>query len=612
MSMRVLILFLLWSLATVHGQTDPGEELQEILLRGNFAASVNPGYDMQRITDSILVSDYRTLGELLQQQANLYFKQNGYGMVSSISLRGTTASQTGVFWNGIAINSALNGQTDFNTLQANSFNEIEIRRGGGSVLLGSGAVGGAVNLSDRIEFGSANQGERRFHLMTGLGSFATFKGQFTGRLSNEDLFAKISLGALSSENDYPFQGTDLQNENGEIRNFNANLVLSRKLGDRDQLALFGTLFSNDRNLSRTLTVLSKEKLKSLDSRLMGEWKHLGDRFTSTLKLAYMNEEYTYYFDKDRPGNSSKGESDRWIGKFDLSYFLKETMVLKGGVEFENAEAKGSSLGEAQRNDFTAYGLFQHRPADRLVYNLSLRGGGSTAYEVPLIFSADGAYSLSDRLKVRGGYSTNYRLPSFNDLFWEPGGNPELNPETSQSGELGISYTRALHSLTLTGFVIQSRDLIQWQPEAGGIWSPVNIRESRNYGMEVALQGSKRFNGHRLSWNLRYDFTRATDEELDTQLIYVPEHRANGLLAYVWKTWAAQYQLQYTGEVFTTTSNTVKLDDYSLSNFELSKYFIEGNIQIRFQVNNLFDENYQSVAYRPMPGRNYNLNLNFKF
>ena len=98
--MRVLILFLLWSLATVQAQTDPGEELEEILLRGNFAASVNPGYDMQLISDSILVTDYRTLGEVLQQQANLYFKQNGYGKVSSISLRGTTASQSeekGVF-----------------------------------------------------------------------------------------------------------------------------------------------------------------------------------------------------------------------------------------------------------------------------------------------------------------------------------------------------------------------------------------------------------------------------------------------------------------------------------------------------------------------------------
>ena len=85
------------------------------------------------------------MGELLEKQSNLYFKQNGYGMVSSISLRGTTASQTGVFWNGIAINSALNGQTEFNTIQGNSFNAIEIRRGGGSVLLGNGALGGAVN-----------------------------------------------------------------------------------------------------------------------------------------------------------------------------------------------------------------------------------------------------------------------------------------------------------------------------------------------------------------------------------------------------------------------------------------------------------------------------------
>jgi iron complex outermembrane receptor protein len=617
--MRVLSLFLLFSLALAHAQTEPGEQLQEILLKGNFAASVNPGYAIQVVADSILISDYKSLGELLQQQANLYFKQNGYGMVSSISLRGTTAAQTGVFWNGIAINSVLNGQTDFNALQANSFNEIEIRRGGGSVLLGSGAVGGAVNLSDRIEFSGRIPGESEegghgsdYHLMLGAGSYATFKGQLTGRVSTEDLFAKVSFGAFGSRNDFPFQGTELKNQNGEISNYNANLVLGYRLGDRDQLALYGTLFNNDRNLSRTLTAESNEKLKNFDSRLLAEWKHLGDRFTSSLKVAYLSEDYTYFFDQDRPENRSDGAGDRWIGKYDIAYYLRENIVLKGGVEFENARARGSSLEEVQRNDFTAYGLFQHRPADRFVYNLSLRGGSSTAYEVPFIFSADGAFSLSESLKIRGGYSSNYRLPSFNDLYWEPGGNPDLDPESSHSGELGLSFDHGSQSLSVTGFLISSKDLIQWQPEPGGIWSPVNVRESRNYGVEIALEGSKRFHAHGLSWNLRYDYTRATDEVSETQLIYVPEHKANGLLGYLWKTWSASYQVQYTGEVFTTTSNTQKLDDYAISNLELSKFFLEGSIQVRFQVNNLFDKTYESVAYRPMPDRNYHFNLNFTF
>ncbi len=108
--------------------------------------------------------------------------------VSSISLRGTNASQTGVYWNGIAINSSLNGQTDFNTLTATSFDEVEIRRGGASVLLGSGAIGGAINLSDKIIF----KHKKEAGILFGIGSYETYFSQINALISNDKLFAKIS------------------------------------------------------------------------------------------------------------------------------------------------------------------------------------------------------------------------------------------------------------------------------------------------------------------------------------------------------------------------------------------------------------------------------------
>ncbi len=606
--MRLSILFIFFSVGCLLAQSGKSEQLEEILLRGNFAGSVNPGYSIQTISDSLLNSDYQSLGELLEKQANLYFKQNGYGMVSSISLRGTTASQTGVFWNGIAINSALNGQTDFNTLQGNSFNAIEIRRGGGSVLLGSGAVGGAVNLSDRIPYAE----EDAFRIFLGAGSYETFKGQFSGLVSSDRFTVKLGLGGMRSENDYPYLGTDLKNENGEFGNFNANVSLGYKLDERSQILFYSVLFKNDRNLSRTLTARGNDRLENLDSRLMAEWKYLGDRFTSSLKFAFLHEDFAYLFDQDQPENRSDGSSDRLIGKYDITYFIKDEMLLKGGLEIENAKGTGTSLEDAERTDFSAYGLFQHRPVERFKYNLSLRAGTSTAYSIPVIFSVDGCFDLSESLDLKAAYSSNYRLPTFNDLFWEPGGNPDLVPETSNSGELGIQFKKEEHMISLTGFLINSKDLIQWQPGNGGIWSPVNIDEANNYGIELSVEGSKRFSEHLLSWNLRYDYTRAIDKELDKQLIYVPEHRANGLFQYNWRAWTLQYQVQYTGEVFTTTSNSQSLDDYTISNLELVKSFLDRRMILSVRVNNLFDKAYQSVAFRPMPNRNGHFNLTYKF
>ena len=103
--------FLLFFCLLGFSQTDETTELEEIILKGNFSKSINIGHTVESISDSILRSDYESLGNLLQNNSNLYFKQNGNGMVSSISLRGTGAARTAVYWNGIPINSNLNGQT---------------------------------------------------------------------------------------------------------------------------------------------------------------------------------------------------------------------------------------------------------------------------------------------------------------------------------------------------------------------------------------------------------------------------------------------------------------------------------------------------------------------
>jgi iron complex outermembrane receptor protein len=67
-----------------------------------------------------------------------------------------------------------------------------------------------------------------------------------------------------------------------------------------------------------------------------------------------------------------------------------------------------------------------------------------------------------------------------------------------------------------------------------------------------------------------------------------------------------------GEVFITTSNSQVLDEYWLSDIEASRPFLRNRMRLLLQVNNLFDQNYQSVAYRPMPGRNYACTIKFNF
>jgi len=600
----ILSLFLFFICVVVYTQNNHSNELEEIILKGNFSPTLNSGYSIEKIPDSILKSTYESLGNLLQNISNIYFKQNGNGMVSSISLRGTGASQTGIYWNGIPINSSLNGQTDFNTLYANGFDNVEIRRGGGSVLLGSGAIGGAINLSDKILFNSEKNG----NILLGFGSYTTLNTQLTGKISTDKLYAKISLGAFGSKNDYPYLGTKIKNENGELKNYNFNGVLAYKLNEKNIINFYTTIFDSDRNTSRTLTASSNSKLLDYNSRFLFDWKLLGNKYTSSFKIAYLNEKNIYFFDQDQ-SDFSESLSNKFIGKFDFTYFLNTKVSFNAGAQLDNVKGQGTNIQETVQNDFTSYFLFRHQPISRVNYNVSIRKGFSNQYEIPFIYAIDFNFDLFKNLILKGNYSTNYRLPTINDLYWEPGGNPDLIPETSSTIELGMVYAKSILKFNLTTFLIKSDNLIQWQPITNDIWQPFNIQSVKNYGIEFSASIQKKIDVHQIDFKIQYDYVHAIDQSLNKQLIYVPNHKANSIFNYQYKKWGFVYNLQYTGKVYTTTSNTQSLNAYTLSNISINRSLLKNKLLLAFKVNNLFDENYQSVAYRPMPNRNFTFNIN---
>jgi vitamin B12 transporter len=157
-------------------------------------------------------------------------------------------------------------------------------------------------------------------------------------------------------------------------------------------------------------------------------------------------------------------------------------------------------------------------------------------------------------------------------------------------------------------------LIKWQPGVDGIFTPLNISKTENFGIELSGNYSKSFKEHQLNLVFNYAFTSAKDSEKNKQLIYVPYHKATGTFNYNYKKLTVYYQLLFNGEVFTTTDNNGVLDGYSVSNLGL-EYLIQEKsfpIKIGIKLNNIFNTYYENVAYRPMPNRNIQTFINFKF
>jgi vitamin B12 transporter len=175
--------FILLPVTVVHSyaQQDTLTLLDEVLLTDGRLYKNSRSQVVTVLQDSTLRESDPSLTNVLKFNSPIYFRENGYGMVSSASFRGTTATQTAVVWNGININSQLNGQTDFNTVNTSGYDNIAIRAGGGSVLYGSGAIGGSVHLNNQFKF------NRKFenNLRLDYGSFDTRIARYSAAASSE-------------------------------------------------------------------------------------------------------------------------------------------------------------------------------------------------------------------------------------------------------------------------------------------------------------------------------------------------------------------------------------------------------------------------------------------
>ena len=154
-------------------------------------------------------------------------------------------------------------------------------------------------------------------------------------------------------------------------------------------------------------------------------------------------------------------------------------------------------------------------------------------------------------------------------------------------------------------------MIQWRPVSQDFWQAQNVSDASNYGLELSAGYDWTKGSHKFAVSGKYDYSIAQDDTLDKQLIYVPKNRAGGAFEYSWEKWRFNYNLQYIGEVFVTTSNSQSLDAYYLSDISLYRTLFKKIVTLGFKVNNIFNENYKSVAYRPMPGRNYLLQINIQ-
>ena len=601
-----ILLFTFLCQAVAIGQLDSIQKLPEVVLTDSQLISFSKGFKLEKLADSIVKRNPASLTDVLRHNSSIYFKENGNGMVSSPSFRGTNAAQTAVIWNGININSVFTGQTDFNTISPFNYDEISIRSGGGGVQYGSGAVGGSVHVNNNFPFDEADRSEVGMR----YGSFSTLGGNAATTKTWGDNYLNVGVDFISSDNDYDYVGKNKKNLHGEYLRFTANLNQARRL-NRGVVSLNSEYSYNDRNFSGSLNTIGRDGYKDVNTRNLLQLRQKYGRFNTTARVAHLFEQFRYYPDSEGIV-FSEGRANTLIGGIESETMLGKAIKIMAKVEYTLIDAQGDNTGNNERRTFSAVMLMNHKLSKNFNYGINLRKDFSNDFENPFLFSADAKWTLSQSYALRLNGSKNYRVPTFNDLYWYAGGNYKLKPETSYQVELGQEFHFGNFIVDLAAFYISSEDLIKWVPGNGSLWRPSNISKSQNFGVEAKANYGIRFNNHqKLDIQLLYSYTNAEDKEKQKQLIYVPFHNANFLLNYGFKNLSAYFQGMFTGKAFSTTDNSDFVEASTIFNLGVDYSFSTiPNISIGGRIKNIFNTYYENVAYRPMPSRNFQIFLNF--
>ena len=481
--------------------------------------------------DSLILKENIALSiaDVLTFNSPIFVKQYGRATLSTVSFRGTGPSHTQVTWNGMRINNPMLGMTDFSMIPSYFIDDASLLHGTSSVNETGGGLGGLVRLS------TAPADIRGFGLqyIQGIGMFRTFD-EFL-RLEWGDEHWQVSTRAVyqSSANDFKYRNRD-KKEN--IYDDEMNIVGSyypterNKSGAFDDVHVLQEVYYDTRrgdrfglnawyiNSNRELPLLTTDyaddkqfenRQREHTLRSVLSWDHYRSDWKVAAKAGYIHTWMAYDYRKD-PGSGimnsitrSRNKVDTFYGQADGEYTPNGNWFFTAGVSAHQhlvesidkdiiLQQGGKDIVgyDKGRIELSASVSAKWRPTERLGLSAVLREEmyGTKWATVPAFF-ADCQLSKRGNIVAKASVSRNHRFPTLNDLYFLPGGNPDLRSESGFSYEAGLSFAVGKENVySLSGsaswYDQHIDDWILWLSTPKGFFSPRNIKQVHAYGVEM--------------------------------------------------------------------------------------------------------------------------------
>lgn len=628
------ILFILLCLQTVtvaaqHSVPDSTLQLKEVVVVAPRISDFTPGYKTIPF-DSLTRIEYRqqNLSDLLADESPLFIKSYGLGSLAVASFRGGSAYQTAILWNGISLSSSMNGQLDLSLIPVEAADDIKLQYGGSSTLFGSGAAAGVIHLLSLPEF---NKGVTT-QLNLSAGSFGDYRQHILIKVSKRKFVSSLKVFNSSATNNFKYtniytaSGVTVSQTHAELKNW--GIISENKLliNHNQTLSVNTWLQHTDRNIPPTMLQQESKTHQTDDAlRITSEWKYEKKRTTTFVHAAWLNERIIFSDPLSEILDTSK--TQQLIGEAETKITLSKTQFINVGIHNTYSSAQHDNYESSPHQDrlalFASY-LFTSRNK-KLSIGPSVREEFINFSSPFFTYSASGKYIITKWISVRANASRVYRIPSFNDLYWVPGGNPNLKSEDGYAEEAGVNMDLKNKTFHFnTDIAVFNRNIENWILWMPGIsyWTPQNAMSVWSRGMETNSSLSITTGKAIITVTALTEYVFSTntksktenDNSVGKQLIYVPMYSGMAKATVRYKKFQLVYRHNYVGYRYTSTDNTQYLLPYDLGSlyFSYDLKFSNTVTGIFFRADNIWNEQYQVISNRAMPGINFNGGISIQF
>lgn len=567
-----------------------------------------------------------SLSELLVQTPGVTFSRNGgTGTSTSVRIRGAESDHTVVLIDGVKLNdpSSTGGGFNFANLMVGDIARVEILRGPQSTLWGGQAIGGVVGIVTRqptkpfeasldVEGGSQGTG----YVRGGVGGTSNQVGDLrvTWRAAG-GYFRTTGVSAYSG-------GTELDGyrntgANGELRiEANPNLSVDlRAVYSSGRNEFDGTRADSlDYGKTKELVAYAGLNFNLID----GRWKNrVAYAYTDTDRDNFNPARTAVPRTFDAAGRNKRAE---YQGTFAFTEQLRAVF----GAETERSDFRTASPSVAVPDPVpgknhvkidSVYGQLQAEPLAGLTLTGGVRHDSHDRFGGHTVGQAAAAWSLNNGDTVlRASWGQGFKAPTLYQMFSEYG-NRNLAPETANGWDVGVEQKLLDRAVTVSAayFGRKAKDQIDFiscplpgQPLCadGRFGFYENIARSKAHGVE--LVGVARI-GEALTLKANYTWTKTENRSVGNanfgkDLTRRPVHAANAEATYLWPSaLSTTVAVRYAAGAYDDAANTFRLDAYTLVDFRVS-YPVSETIELYGRVENLFDEQYQTVRYYGTLGR----------